>query len=80
MIWIVSLTEVFWRKINLPEQNNKVAIILYYKWNTNGRAHISKNLYESLNYESLVYCVREESFPRFRKEENVKIWNGPKNI
>ena len=57
-------------------KSKSVAIILYYKWASDGRAKTSGNIYKKLGYELLVYSVNDEDFPKFRKDNNERVWCG----
>jgi len=59
-------------------QNKKVAIILYYGWSSNARGKASGNIYQKLGYDLLIFCTKEKDFPKFRQENNAKIWCGIK--
>ena len=56
----------------------KIAIIMYYRWNSDGRGKTSGGIYNNLGYDLQVFCSREVMFPKIRNEENAKIWNGIK--
>ena len=59
-------------------EQNKVAVIMYYEWFSDGRGKTSGAIYNELGYQLLIFCSREPNFPKFRVDNKNQVWNGVK--